>query len=614
MLFKRVLLSLTALLLATAISASDTGKLPDGILAHVSVNSMGDYVNKIDTYVVECVKGTPFASQYQPGMLPLMVNVLSPVPATAFDIMGNVQIAAVKIGNTNEPAFVFILRTNGTADLKKALEDAGAQAEGEDGNLAVTLPRIPYPLYFANVGNDAVAFSNIKEATDLVVAAASQLALTHNGEADVVINLDIKNILAAYKVQIDAGLAEIKTKAADAAIMASGSDKDLAFANSIRELGMKLIGEVEKQIPTLRNIVIETSINGDLMKSSLWLSADKGSAIDGFRANFDGKGNPEIAFTKALPANTLLASGNVRSADLPKGVINLYADIIKGITQPFMNDQADELATLPEKFLSLGIKESLSAMYISRDLPTYVVYFECEKPDELAVLLPKTADLLQVLCNGLMAKVAGPQPEAGTPNFEVTFVPEKGTIDGKKYSEVSLTLAIEGVSIFSYDALILIDGNTSTMVYGFVQESDLANAINNLKEGKGAFINSAQVQKVLPKITNRQISFAVFKPLDLIVATFMNNASMKGPGILEAVKEIAQNIEPSPNCLAVGSGVNGSAFVVEGVLPASVISDLVRNSEYIREISIITQTTPSSSVEYEDDYASDSEDDDSADQ
>ncbi len=568
-------------------------RLPEGILVHASAKSLVAAVDNLDALAAACVKDTPAAQQFKPGMLAMMIGAFSPLPQGAWDSKGEIN-AALVMAAPMSPQPIVIVKTPGLAAFKKAMAEGGAALDGDGKKMSATLPKLKQTWYFADVGGGRVAGAMSEAARDLTVKAmAAGWSPKHATKADLALNADLKNLIAAYRPIYDAGLAQFKKQfEKNDGNMKNVPEAMKPLVAALATVIGNVVAKLEGEIPTLNNLGLDLSFDGDRLKLAFSLTSDKGSGLDILRAAYSSKGKQKYSLVSSLPEETILFDASSDLSILPNGLMDLYAESIRTVAEAVMPEHAEELAGLPREFQALGIRDCTAGSYMSGDKPIVAIYGECAKPKEFLAFVPKTIELGQIFVDTLL-KMAGGE---NVPAVAMEYEPDAGKIGSVPYHRIAVELKRPGSDgPIRYDALFAVGKKNVIAVYGQVEEDDLWYAISNYQGTvgdfvtSGAFVNAEPVRKSLDAIENRQLKLMALRPLEAIASFLVGQAAMTG-GDVEAAREAAAKIIADPVYLALGAGATGKAMTMEFVLPAEIVNDFIKNAEAISALRAVIES------------------------
>ena len=574
---KRIMLIVGVFLITLTAAAGE--RLPDGMLAHASANSLSDALANIDALIVSSIKNTPAANQYQPGMLPMMAGMFSPFPASAWDMKAEIHAVAVMTSPMN-PQPAFIVKTAGLSAFKKAMSDGGIKLAGDGKKMSAPVPKLNNTWYFADIGDNRIVGSISEAGRDFVVKViADGWSPKHEEKADLAINLDMKNLMTHYKPAFDAAMSEAKRQ-----MEAEGNKGDVPESAKplIRVLSKSLVKTFEKaeeELPAWNNLGLALLFNGERMKLAFSLSGDKESGLEAMRAAYEDKDH-QYALVDSLPEETVLADTFSDLTLLPEGLVNLYVESLREVAVEAIPDRADEIAALPRQFLDLGVTDYTAGSYYNGSQPVMAIYFGCAKPKELQALIPKALELGQEFMDSIL-NLSG---QAAALSIATEYEADAGTIGTIPYHRIAIRFAREGEGDpAQYEVLFALGRKTVSAVYGQVNEGDLEYAIANYQAAKGAFFHSETVKKSLDEIDNGQIKFMAMRPLHALANFYIGQAVIAGAND-DAVRATASKIHASQDCIALAAGTTDEYMTFECVLPAAVINDFIVNAEVITEL------------------------------
>ncbi len=570
---KRALSILVIFVLTLTASAGE--RLPAGLLAHVSAKSLAAAVSNLDALAAACVKDTPAAQQYRPGMLPLMLVAFSPIPQKAWD--ANAELHAVAV-MAQGPQPVLILQTAGMAAFTKAMLEGGVKLAGDGQRMSGPIPALGGNWHFADAGGGRVACSPNEAARDLVVGAlAAGWSPKHGGGADITLNLDFKNTLAAFRMFYDAYLGQAKLALA-AQGGGAGSGKPLAAVAA--KVAARVLAALESDVPALNNLGIDILFGGERLKLAFYLSSDPGSGLDNLRAIYTGGEAPQYALANAFPQETAFLDATADLSKLPEGWLKFSEDTLRDLGEAVMPGRGGELAALPRQFLNLGIKDYAAGSYLSGDRPVMAFYFEHAAARNIQEFLPGAIKLGQDFMNNLVK-----MNEAGKMGvMAIAYQAQAGKLGEVPYQRINFQFKPEGGgNAVSYDILFALGGRTAAGVYGQVNERDLHYAISNYQRPVGAFVNSEPARKSLADLDNRRIKFMELRPLETLANLYIGQATLTGSDPKTARAAVA-GLKASPACVAMASGATDRDMTLECVVPAEVVGDFLRNSEALSQL------------------------------
>lgn len=561
------------------------------LLARISTRSVNALVANLDAFVAACVKDTPAAQQYQPGMLGMIIPAFSPLPVAGVDMKAGMHVGVVASGGGKgdevppPPEFVFVIKTTGNAGFQELLKKNGFAVQGGKDGFTARTPKIAQPLYFAPLDNDRMAFSTNAAACTLAVKNASIWPVTPAGEADIVTDLDMNRLREAYGDRFGKGMENMQFLIDNPQYAEKRSKLENALTRAFTKALVKLSGAKEWQSLAPDRMRIDLSFASRGLKAAAFVHAKKGSAIDRMRASYAGKDLPPFTLAQALPAGANLAAGKRIPADFPIDTLQPYTVFLREFTAEILPDKAEAIASLPSAFLGLGITESASGMYLADDRMVSVAYFTCEKPGEVMALLTKSVDLGSAFVNACV-KLANEGGE-NAPAVQVRFNADAGKVDGMGYGTLVVSLA-EGGQTVTGGAYIGVEGKTVIAVFGSsVKEGDLTAARKNLLDRKNGFMQSPAAKEAVGQLKYGQIAVMAARPIAAIVNMRLGQAALADKETLAEAKQAAKEIKSGLACMAIGFGADADAMVSELLLPSAVVSDFIRNGNALNHLSSV---------------------------
>ncbi len=570
---KRTLSVLFVFLLTFAAAAGE--RLPAGLLAHVSAKSLPAAATNLDALIVACVKDTPSAQQYKPGMLPMMLTAFAPFPQKAWDANAELHAVAAMVQG---PQPVLILKTPGAAAFRKAMADGGVKLAGDDKKMSGQIPSLGGTWHFADAGGGRVACSPSEAARDFVVKAlAAGWSPKHSGGADLAINLDLKNTLSAFKPIFDGYMGQARQALAG---QGGGADRGKPLAAVMSKVATRMLAAFESDAPALNNLGIDLSFSGERLKLAFALSGDKGSGLDNLRAVYAAGEPPKYALANSFPKETALVDAMADLSKFPDGWVKFYEETLRDLGGVVMPDKANELAALPRQFLALGIKDYSAGSYLAGDRPVMAFYFEHGAAKKVQDFLPGALKLAQEFVNGLAKADGGDK----IPSVGISYQAQAGKIGDVPYQRINFQVKPAGAGkAVGYDVLFALGGKTVAAVYGQVNERDLHYAIENYRRPADGFVNSEPARKAMADIGNRRIKFVELRPMETLANFYVGQAALTGTD-MQAAQAAVAGLRGSPACLALASGATDRDLTLECVLPAEVAGDFIRNSGALAQL------------------------------
>lgn len=587
--FKHVMLAISIFTCAFTLPAGDAHKLPDGILAHLSIKSFDSLLSNVDAFVVQSIRGTPNEQQYQPGMLPMMANMSFPLPSGSWDASGGIQAVATK-SPSGQPQFAVVLKTKGLANFKQIAEENDIELEGDDKEFSAFLPRVDMIFFFKDIGDDRLLCGLDQASVADIAKSLGTWSPQHPDNFDVVLNLDVKNITTAYKQEMGSAITVLKRQIED--MNAEAMDEtDIAKPLAAVMLGIsKRVTEAGlNQLPATGNISIHLSFSGEDMKLAVAVSADQGSALDDFRTAYAAPDKGKYSLLKVFPAESAFAGSISDVSAMPNWIVDFYSDSIRDVTKALSPEQADALANLPKEFMNLGIKEYAVGSYMADSRPISAIYMECSKPDEFLALMPKAFANSKDLMEKLMQLNKTDDEDNPMPHVEMAFKPNAGMIGAFPYGRVTMKFSMQDEAAVTNDMLIATLKNTIVAVQGDVRESDLAYAMDNVQAKKQGFIAAPEVAETIAGIGAKQFSLWAIRPLPALKNLFMTQAAMAGAS-QEDIQEAVDAIKDGNACVGVGIGVLDNFVTTEYTIPSAVIGDFIRNAPAIQELESLMKS------------------------
>ena len=582
---KRIALTIGIFMLTFTVAAGE--RLPYGMLVHASAKSLTTAIENLDTLVAACIEDTPLTEQFQPGMPAMLIGMFAPLPQGVWDPKNEIHAALVVTSPMN-PQPVVIVKTTGLAAFKKAMADGDIPLEGDGTKMSARLPMTGQTWYFADVGSGRLACAMNEAARDFAVKVmASGWSPRHTAATELSFNTDMKNLLAAYRPIIDAGLAQFKEQFdMDGERMKKLPESLKPLATALAGVLGKIFQKVEGDIPALNNLGLDLSLADQRLKLTFSLSSDNFSELDMIRAAYYGKGRQKYTLASSLPERTIVFDASSDLSILPEGMMELWVESIRAIAEAVMPESVNELTGLPREFQALGIKDYTAGVYSAGDKPVTAVYFECAKPQEFLAFIVKTVKLSQAVTEKLFTTATGKT----TPAIAVRYEPDAGMFGAVPYHRVAIEITTpEAEAPKRYELLFTVGKKIVIAVFGQVEESDLWYAIANYQGTtgefvySGSFINSEPVKKTLGAIDNRQLKVMTLSPLEAVASIFVWQTAMNG-GDVDAAKAAVAEIEAGPTQLALGIGATNKAMTMEVVLPAEIVNDFIKNAEIISRL------------------------------
>ena len=277
--------------------------IPDALRGYVSFSSVNQALKDADTVIVGATRGQKV--NYVPGFLPMMFQMMNPLPVGSWDPDG--------------PAFVLLLDTGGRefdgsrdgAFLVSApdfnatiagLELAGMEVEKiADGRWLWSLPKQKRRLILADAGEGQILATASEEIADLYLEILAAWRPVHDDRGSMGLAMRMAPILAGEAGKnFDNAAKQIASVDLDELAAKLEKDPEVSPECKTMVLGAarvlkKYYPEFDKGIRDIREQGISIRVDDDGIGQSYYFVPEKGVRLAGMAAHLAAQGRPEVA-------------------------------------------------------------------------------------------------------------------------------------------------------------------------------------------------------------------------------------------------------------------------------------------------------------------------------
>lgn len=545
----------------------------------MTASSPRTLLRSMDSLLVAILKGTPKEDSYQPGMAPTVAATLE-MP-WLFDNDSLTLGMAVDFDEDFEPMPVFLLNGIDFDELCGRLKAANFPTVVDGKSALVDIGQIQAGkmLSLLKLPSNAILV-----ATDRAVAAAFAEKIgdwlpAHPSDCDVRVLVNLLRLRESGSKQIAMFRAMVKDPNNWRDFLESvPASFPPEFRMAVRDA---MIEYTEKHVDLALNIDladVRLTVADEMLDLAFFLTPAKGSAWAEMVRAYAGAGDPEYRLASAIESGaSFFAAENRPNFSLTGGFFPFMGE---RIARKYLPDRVGELESLLADFAAAEVRERISAVYLRGLTPTRVSFVGTADGRTRVDAWMRTADLVNTGFNRVVGSRDVPYLKSGN-----------GTVGKAAYRTVRANLSEQGaltadnqdakpLDLNDFPFYFAANRNTAvTLLSHKPNPEDLLEQVNRIGSGRdGALIGDEAVEKLLSRLTPRQVGHTLFKPIELfnwLVRVVSKNKRADGGSI-----DLQDSGAWAGACLGLRSG---DVFVRLSV-PLAAINDATVNGQKLEGV------------------------------